>query len=192
MTAYECFKEYLSLKNHFTKASYDYFKYNGKVRTNVSSFEKRKDKIFFQKLAKHENVHGFLIANLANNPKAWIKELAYSEEAEKVYKDWYKKQQSLTYLYSKELEELAPTFDANFKTLKDSPHPYLLQLYLGGYVSLETLCILLSITGAKRYWDSRLEYDLVYDGVKTKIEKYTPFVKYDVEKLRKITVDYFS
>jgi hypothetical protein len=192
MTAYECFKEYLSLKNHFTKASYDYFKYNGKVRTNVSSFEKRKDKIFFQKLAKHENVHGFLIANLANNPKAWIKELAYSEEAEKVYKDWFKKQQSLTYLYSKELEELAPTFDANFKILKDSPHPYLLQLYLGGYVSLETLCILLSISCAKRYWDSRLEYDLVYDGVKTKIEKYTPFVKYDVEKLRKITVDYFS
>jgi hypothetical protein len=86
MTAYDCFKEYLSLKNHFTKDSYDYFKYNGKVRTNLSSFEKRKDKIFFHKLAKHENVHGFLVANLVHNPKTWIKELAYSEEAERYTK----------------------------------------------------------------------------------------------------------
>jgi hypothetical protein len=193
MNAYECFKEYLSLKNHFTKDSYDYFKYNGKVRTNLSSFEKRKDKIFFHKLAKHDNVHGFLVANLAHNPKTWIKELAYSEEAEKVYKDWYKKQQSLSYLYKKEIsEQLAPTFDANFKVLNDHPHPYLLRLYLGGYVTLETLCILLHLTGAKKYWDSKLEYDIVYEGVKNKIQKYTPFVKFDEEKLRKITIDYFS
>ena len=67
MSAFECYKEYVALKNHFTKPSYDYFKYNGKAKLNPSSFDGRKDKLFFQKLAKHPDVHNFLVANLSEN-----------------------------------------------------------------------------------------------------------------------------
>ena len=192
MTAYECYKEYLALKQHFTKDNYDYFKYNGKVRSNPTSFDKRKDKIFFQKLSKHEDVHSFLVANLSETPKAWIKELAYSEEAEKKYRDWLKRQQSLTYLFKRELNQLAPTFYANLIVFDDDPHPYLLKMYLGNYVSLETLCLLLDLTGAKKHWDSKMEYDIVYEEVKRKIEKYTPFIKFDREKIKNIVLDYFA
>jgi hypothetical protein len=192
MTAYECYQQYLSLKNHFTKQNYDYFKYNGKVKTNLSSFSKRKDKIFFEKMAKHADVYGFLVANLSNNPKTWIKELAYSEEAENVYKEWHKKQQSLSYLYKKELGNLIEPFDSNFVISEDSAHPPLFQMFLGGRISLETLCILLSVSRAKKYWDTKMEYDLVYQEIKLKIEKYTPFIQYDKEKLKKITIDFFT
>jgi hypothetical protein len=192
MNAYECYKEYLALKQHFTKPSYDYFKYNGKVRTNLSSFEKRKDKIFFQKLSKHDDVNGFLIANLSENPKSWIKELAYSESAENLYKDWVKRQQSLTYLFKQDLSRLDPDFNSNFQIKKDEQHPYLLKLYLGDHISIETFCILLDISGARKYWDSKMEYDLVYSDVIQKIQKYAPFIKADKEKLRKIVIDYFS
>jgi hypothetical protein len=191
MSAFECYKEYLALKNHFTKSSYDYFKYNGKSNAKVDSFNTRKDKLWFQKLAKHPDVHNFLVANFAKNEKAWIKELAYSEEAEKVYKDWLKRNQSLSYQFKKELKELCPTFDVNLTVYK-SLHPYLLKSYLGGYVSLETVCILLELTGAKKYWDSKMEYDIIYQEVKMKIEKYTPFIKYDKEKMKKIVLDYFK
>lgn len=191
MSAFECYKEYLALKNHFTKPSYDYFKYNGKSNAKVDSFNSRKDRLWFQKLAKHPDVHNFLVANFAKNEKAWIKELAYSEDAEKTYKDWLKRNQSLSYQFKKDLKEIMPSFDANFMVFKNL-HPYLLRSYLGGTVSLETMCILLDLTGAKKHWDSKMEYDPIYQEVKMKIEKYTPFIKYDKEKLRNIVLDYFK
>ena len=192
MSAFECYKEYLALKNHFSSPNYDYFKYNGKLKVNAASFNSRKDKLFFQKLAKHSDVHNFLVANLSRNSKAWIKELAYSDDAEKVYKDWLKRNQSLTYLVKNELSQLNPNFNENFTISNNSPHPYLLKMYLGGHITLETMCILLSITKAKKHWDSKLEYDPVYQDVKLKIEKYTPFIKYDKEKVKTIVIDFFS
>jgi len=191
MSAFECYKEYVALKNHFTKPTYDYFKYNGKAKLNFDSFDKRKDKLFFQKLAKHPDVHNFLIANLADNDKHWIRDLAYSESAEKTYKDWLKRQQSLSYVFKSELSQLKTTFNENF-VCKDGTHPYLLKLYLGNQISLETLCLLLEITGAKKHWDSKMEYDLVWDSLKIKIEKYSPFIKCDKDKLKNIVLDYFN
>lgn len=192
MSAFECYKEYLALKNHFTKPSYDYFKYNGKSNAKVDSFNTRKDRLWFQKLAKHPDVHNFLVANFVKNEKAWIKELAYSEDAEKTYKDWLKRNQSLSYEFKKELNHLSSNFNDNFLIDKVSPHPLLLRRYLGDYVSLETVCILLDLSKAKSYWDKKMEYDPVYQDVKQKIEKYTPFLKYDKDKIKKIALDFFD
>jgi predicted transposase YbfD/YdcC len=192
MTSFDVYKEYLALKNHFTSQSYDYFRYQGKLKVNASSFNQRKDKLFFQKLSKHPDVHNFLLANLSRNEKSWIKELAYSEDAERIYKDWLKRNQSLTYVIKNDLRQLITPFDSNLIVSKVEPHPRLLRLYLGGYVTLETMCILLDITKAKKHWDSKMEYDPVYEEVKKKIEKYTPFIKYDKEKFKKILIDFFG
>jgi len=67
-----------------------------------------------------------------------------------------------------------------------------LKLYLGKEISLETLCLLLEFSGVKQKWDSKMEYDLVWESLKTKIEKYTPFIKYDKVKIIKIALDYFD
>ena len=106
MSAFEAYKEYVALKNHFTKPDYDFIKYNGKTGLKVSSFEKRKDKIFFEKLAKIENYHEFLVANFSVNPKLWIRDLSYSEDAKLIYQDWKKRNQSITYLYKKEFRKI--------------------------------------------------------------------------------------
>jgi hypothetical protein len=191
MSAFECYKEYVALKNHFSKPTYDYFKYNGKVKLNIVSFEKRKDKLFFQKLAKHPDVHSFLVANLSDNDKTWIKELAYSETAEKIYKDWLKRQQSLSYVFKQELSNLDIRFNENF-ICRNNEHPILLKLYLGKEISLDTLCLLLELSGAKKHWDSKMQYDLVWDNLKTKVEKYSPFINCDKEKIKNIVLDYFD
>jgi hypothetical protein len=191
MSAFECYQEYLALKNHFSKPTYDYFKYNGKIKLNAASFDRRKDKLFFQKLAKHPDVHNFLIANLSENEKAWIKELAYSEEAEKTYKTWLKRQQSLTYVFKQELGNLDTRFNENL-ICKNNEHPFLLQLYLGKQISLDTLCLLLEISGAKKHWDSKMQYDLVWDTTRIKVEKYIPFITYDKDKIKNIVLDYFD
>ncbi len=44
MTGYETFALYNSLKLHFSKESFDFFKYGGKSKISVNAFENRKDK----------------------------------------------------------------------------------------------------------------------------------------------------
>ena len=191
MSAFECYREYVALKNHFSKPSYDYFKYRGKTSASVAGFDKRNDRVFFQKLAKHEDVHNFLVANLSLNEKLWIRDLAYNQNADKVYKDWLKRQQSLSYMFKQELDKLDENFNNNF-ICKDNEHPLLLKKFLAGDIALETICLLLEFTGAKSYWDKQMKYDLVYDNFKTKLEKYTPFIKCDRDKLKKVVLDYFE
>ena len=183
--------DYVALKQHFSKPGYDYFKYNGKMRLKPSSFNGRKDKLFFQKLAKRVDYKDFLIANLSVNEKAWIRDLAYSEQAEKIYSDWQKRQQSLSYVFKQELGKLEEPFDSNL-LCEDNEHPYLLRLYLSNEISLETICILLDLTKAYKHWDDKLKYDPLWDSISLKIKKYMPFIKYDKEKIKKIVVDKFN
>ncbi len=191
MSAYECFKEYIALKNHFTQSSYDYFKYNGKSRVTVDTFEKRNDKLFFMKMAKHSDAFNYMLANLLDDEKAWIKDIAYSPKAEQIYQDWMKRSQSLTYVFSNELAKLDSDFNSNFK-VKDNSHPLLLKLYLRREISLETLIILVDLVGCVKYWSKKMEYDPNWDNVSIKIQKYRPFLKYDREKYKKIVLDFFS
>ena len=186
----ECYKEYVALKRHFENSSYDYFKYNGKVKVSSDSFQKRKDKYFFEKIARHPDLHNFLLANLSKNPKYWIRELA-GTDAENTYKEWVKRQQSLTYMFKQELSKLDSDFNSNF-ICKNNKHPILLKLYLAKDISLETLCLLLEFSGAMKHWNEKMEYDIVWDETRIKIEKYTPFIKADKKKLKEIVIDSFD
>ena len=183
MSSFEAYKDYVALKNHFTKPSYDYVKYNGKTGLKHASFDKRKDKLFFEKLAKNPNYHEFLIANLSNDPKLWIRDLAYSEDAELTYKDWLKRNQSLTYNYRKDFKKIMESMN------EDQHHPSAIRLYLGGEISLESLCIYVKMVDAISKWNTRLEYDPIWKEIRMKIEKYSPFVKFEKPKIKQIMVD---
>lgn len=191
MTPFETFKLYVSIRNHFNQKNYDYFLYNGKSRTSQESFEKRKDKMFFLKLSKHEDVLGFLVSNFLENSKTWIKELAYSENAEKIYNDWLKRKQSLTYQFKQDISKLDDDFNGLFK-VEHNQHPIILKSYLSGDVSLETFCIMLEITNSKKYLDKSLESDIIWEELSLKVKKYTPFIHYDREKMKKICLDKFD
>jgi hypothetical protein len=182
MSGFEAYKEYVALKNHFTKPHYDYVKYNGHSRVKSDSFNKRKDKIFFEKLAKHPDIHGFLLANLSSNAKSWIRDLAYSDEADRCYKNWLNRNQSLTYNYKNDFKKIV-------EEPKQEGHPAAMRLYLGGEISLESLCIFVDVGKILETWDSKLEYDPVWEDLRMKIVKYTPFVKYDQSNIKKIMID---
>ena len=80
VTPFETYQHYLSLKNHFTNPKYDFFKYGAKTRASVTSFNKRKDKYWFEKTSRKysdEEVVDFLVSNFAasDNPQnLWIGE----------------------------------------------------------------------------------------------------------------------
>ena len=107
MVPFDTYKTYLALKNHFTKDSYDYHKYQGKSRASLQSFYKRKDRYWFEKLSRQKEdkeVVDFFVANFVSctDPQTvWIGELI--KEGEIRYKSWQKRIQSLSYLFKHEL-----------------------------------------------------------------------------------------
>lgn len=192
MNEFEVYQQFLSLKNHFTKKDYDYFKYNGKVRVNPDTYSARKDRIFFQKVAKHPDVTNFIVANLVENNKMWIRDLAYSEKAKNIYQSWATRQQALTYTFKQELKTLEE-FGYNNLFVCNDGHPELMHAYWRGDISFDTFCILVLINDKLiEYWDKKLKYDPVWDEVKLKLVKYTPFLKFDKDKFLKIVIDIFG
>jgi hypothetical protein len=143
------------------------------------------------KVAKHPDPRNYILSNLVENPKLWIKEIAYSPSSEEIYRGWSKRQQSLMYLFKEELSKLKEDFDSNFKVI-DHTHPYVIKLYLRKEISLETLVLLVDLVKCSAYWSKRFEYDPTVEEVLNKIMKYRPFLEYDREKVKNIVLDKFS
>lgn len=192
MTGYEAYKMYVALKNHFNSDTYDYFRYGGKTRANVKSFEMRHDKYFFNKLAKHKDTERFVLANIVeDNPNVWVGDLANEQQAELNYKTWLKRQESLSYVFTNDLDNLSPVYNDNL-IVEGSNHPLLLKLLIQKKVSLETIVVLNDLCGFFRHWNKKIEEDVIWPMVYKKCKKYRPFLKFDKDKLKQIVVDKFS
>ena len=186
---FDAYREYLALKNHFTKDSYDYHKYCGKSRATVQSFYKRKDRFWFEKLARNKSdkeVVEFFVANFASCPDPetlWIGEMI--KEGEERYQNWQKKVQSLSYIFKEESQSLFEDnkFEEVFNCSKG--HPPLLRKFLSGKISLETMVIYDRIFLFGNKFDKKLQ-DPVWQTVSRRIKKYNPFLNIDVFRFRKI------
>lgn len=187
--AFNTYVDYLALKRHFT-SSYDYFKYNGKVKANAMSFENRKDKFFFYKLSKRKDSRDYILANMLENPNVWAGDLV-DDKAEIVYADWLKRKQALTYQFKSDIVELNEDFNSNF-IVENGQHPRVLRLYSMNQISLESLVILCDTTGCLKYWESSIKDTIVFPDINRLVRKYKPFLEYDKLKLKKILLDNFK
>jgi len=189
VTPFETYQTYLSMKSHFTNSKYDFFKYGGKSRATITSFNKRKDKYWFEKTSRKysdQEVLNFLLANFINatNPQnLWIGEIINS--GERTYAEWMKRKQSLTYLFKEQLNELLSENDLETVFNCSKGHPPLLKKYLGGEVSLETFVILEKIFSFGKDFDKKLD-DPVWESVSLKVKKYIPFININVFQYKKI------
>jgi len=189
VTPFETYQHYLSLKNHFTNPKYDFFKYGAKTRASITSFNKRKDKYWFEKTSRKysdKEVVDFLVSNFTatDNPQnLWIGEIINS--GERNYAEWTKRQQSLTYLFREQSSELFSEnkLDDVFNCSKG--HPPVLKMFLGGKISLETLVIYDKIFLFGNKFDKKL-LDPVWESVSLKLKKYNPFINIDIFKFKQI------
>ena len=192
MTPYQVYCEYLAQKSHFSNVNYDYFKYNKKVRATITSFNRRSDKYWFEKTSRKYNdkeVVDFLVSNFvaADSPSnLWIGSIINS--GERTYQEWMRRQQSLTYLFKEQSNELLSNNELESVFNCSKGHPILLKKYLGGDVSLETLVIFEKIFSFKNKFDKKLN-DPVWETVSLKIQKYKPFLNIDMFKYKKILRD---
>ena len=192
VTPFETYQHYLSLKNHFTNPKYDFFKYGAKTRASITSFNKRKDKYWFEKTSRKYNdkeVVNFLVSNFvsADNPQnLWIGEIINS--GERIYQEWMRRQQSLTYLFKEQSNELLSENKLEDVFNCSKGHPIILKKFLSGQLSLETLVIYDKIFGFSKTFDKKLD-DPVWETVSLKIKKYTPFINTDIFQYKKILRD---
>ena len=189
VTPYQTYQTYLSMKSHFTNRKYDFFKYGGKSRATMTSFNKRKDKYWFEKTSRKysdEEVLNFLLANFVNadTPQnLWIGEIINS--GERTYAEWTRRKQSMTYIFKEQSENLLSEIDLEELFNCSKGHPLVLKRYLGGEISLETLTILEKVFSFVKDFDKKLS-DPVWETVSLKIKKYIPFININVFQYKKI------
>jgi hypothetical protein len=189
MTPFDAYKTYLALKNHFSKPKYDYFKYAGKSRASSDSFNKRKDKYWFERISRQKNdeeIKNFFLSNFValDNPQAvWIGQLI--REGEDAYQQWTKRQQSLKYLFTQESQDMLS--EGNLDEVLDASkqHPIILKKFLSRKISIETFTIYDKIFLFRNNFDKKL-LDPVWEIVSLKIQKYSPFLNIDIQDYKKI------
>jgi len=192
VTPFETYRTYLSMKSHFTNPKYDFIKYGGKSRATITSFNKRKDKYWFEKTSRKysdQEVVEFLLSNFVNatNPQnLWIGEIINS--GERTYAEWKMRQQSLTYMFTEQSSTLLSENDLEKVFNCSKGHPIILKKYLGGEISLETLSILEKVFSFKGKFDKKLK-DPVWETVSMKLKKYLPFLNINVFQFKKILRD---
>ena len=188
VTPFETYQSYLSMKNHFTNRKYDFFRYEGKSNATVASFNKRKDKYWFEKTSRKysdQEITNFLLANFVTTDtpqNLWIGEIINS--GERNYADWMRRQQSLTYLFKEQSRELLSEkkLEEIFNCSKG--HPLILKKYLGGSINLETFAIFEKIFSFGKNFDDKLK-DPVWESVSLKLKKYLPFLNINVFQYKK-------
>ena len=189
MSPFEVYQSYLSLKSHFSNPKYDFFKYNKKVRATLTSFNKRSDKYWFEKTSRKypdKEIVNFLVSNFVatDNPQnVWIGEIINS--GERTYVEWMKRQQSLTYLFKEQSEELLSETKLEDAFSCSKGHPPILKKFLGGKISPEVMVIYDKIFQFGNVFDKKL-LDPVWEIVSLKIRKYNPFIHIDVSDYKQL------
>lgn len=189
MNGFECYTLYHALRLHFINDNYDYFYYNGKTQVSQNTYLTHKNKYFFEKMSKKYNdeIPGFYLSNLIENPKVWIFDLTTSESHD-IYLEWKKRTQSLSYVFENDIDTLFKKSNINKLIEVNSSYPLMLKSTLRKEISIETLIISNSILRFFKVWEKGITDDIIWSDFRRKCLKYSPFIKFDTKKFKSILV----
>ena len=188
MTPIECYKTYLSVKNHFSKQNYDFFKYKGKTKVSDKTFYSKKERFWFEKLSRNKEdkeVINFFVSNycVADDPSSlWIGDII--KNGESVYTNWKERRSNLLDIFLKESDNLNKENFNNYFVIVGNRHPQVLKDYLKGDISIETMIIFDMILNYKKDFDNKL-IDPIWEKISLKMKKYSVFLQINTVKYRK-------
>jgi len=139
---YQAYQIYQSLKLHFT-TDYDAVKYNYKTSVKQSSFERRRDRYFFEKLSRRfsrEELIQYFTANLIENQNVWIGDMS-----DEIYSAYVARYDKLTYMFDEDVKFLynkGYTFDQLCSTTEDYSANPLLEALRAREIHPETVVLL--------------------------------------------------
>jgi hypothetical protein len=193
---YEVYVTYLALKRHFSSGSYDFFKYQGKIKCSQESFKKNKDRLFFERLSrkkKPQEIISFFVSNFAasDTPSTlWIGDII--KKGEEVYLESKRVKESLAYIFEQDLRTLVEKQHL-FELVRQegTKHPKIVRQYLNRTIRFETFFILIQCLGLKSKYDATLD-DPIWSTISFKLLKYSPFFTGDCTKYSAIIRKYFK
>jgi len=141
MNGYQTYQIYQSLKLHFT-TDYDAVKYNYKTAVRQDTFERRRDRYFFEKLSRRfnkEKLIQYFTANLIDNPKIWIGDMK-----DEVYNDYIARYDKLTYMVTQDMKLMAEkgySFNEICSTADNNSANPLLESLRAGEIQFESVVL---------------------------------------------------
>lgn len=195
---YEAYCQYVSLKNHFN-SSYNWKKYGGKVSIPRETYEKRKDRKFFEIIQSRYGPvdrNQIFLANFVYNKHLWIGEIL-AENCVSIWHDWQGRMSRIDYQFEEDLKnalhdiqkrkELEPRDCLKFLVRKpEDTHPLILRFVWGGMFGIESYLLLSSILNLRKVYRPFLSGDRLWSDFEYKVEKYENFLgpKLNIEKAK--------
>ena len=187
MDSFQVYRTYLALRLHFTNDNYDIFQMEGRVKASKNAFLKRKDLLSIERLARKYSEHeiiDFLVANFVSGDR-WGG--IFDQDAHETYLTWLGRQERLTYMFTQDIDFLSEksSYWNDLVDVSSSSHPYIIKAFLGNNISVESLTIVNIVTN-KNLTNLNLADTFIWPDLKRLILKYTPFLKIDDGRFRKI------
>ena len=188
----------MSVRLHFTKDSFDVFK-NSKVKGSSETFNKRNDRLLFEKLARKHPKDGeliqFYVANFAYGNLNVIYE---EEESNSCYREWIKRKESITKIFADDTTRII-RFAENNKLSKNDvldftfgTPPCILTQYIGKHISIESVRILDDYLNIIDNWKEADFTSSFWDDDIRRIIKLKKFVKYDKTRIEPIVSSFIE
>ena len=196
---FDVYKTYLAVKLHFTTDTYDYYKYGGKVNTELDTFTKRKDRYFFHKLSTRyaeTDILDFFVANFLSDSKRWIGNLL-ANDGKDVYLDYKKRKEAFAYHFKQDCGNIASdfsrrniSFDDGFIPIRGQ-HPRLLRLLIQRKISYQTTIVLNHYLGFTKNWDKEITEKIVWPEISLKVTRLKPFINFNATECKLIMKEVF-
>jgi len=182
------YTKYLALYRHFN-SSYNYHKYNGKIRANKDNFLKRKDRGQFYRLGvkftNEKELEEFILSNLIYRDKVSVHNLL-DADANLIYIRFLKRKRKRYDYFYKDIQEII-SINNNLKEVLVSSNgnvPLIFDLFYQDIISFETLAYLEKIF---KYLELNEDIeDPMFDITKDKIRNYMNFIDLSIVKLKTI------
>lgn len=189
MSPFQAGEMFLALRLHFTRASYDYFKYHGKTNMTHEKFEQRSDKFLFAKLTRlyqtSDEYRDLVVSNCLKDAHLYSRVLL-SSEAQERYVEYRKVHESLTYQVEQDYHWLfEQNSDLNFWLRSDHEwhnHPPLMRAVLSNRIKMETLLVMNRVLNFLPLWERKIQDTIRAPEFLLLCRKYDPFLSVDVPK----------
>jgi len=196
---FSVYKTYLAVKLHFTSASYDYHKYEGKINAKLDTFTSRNDRYFFHKLSKQykeDEILDFFVANFAKDDKKWVKSLL-ENDGKGNYLEYRKYKESVSYHFRSDCSLLYDSIGGDMARFNDvllvhnRQHPTMLRLLLQRKINIQSAIILDSVLSYSKNWSKDITEKIVWPKIAFKMAKLKGFVKYNETECKLIMKEIF-
>ena len=177
INSFQSYKLYLILVNAFKKG-YDPVKYLWKIRVQQNSFEKRKDKYFFEKIQKGFDIfeqQKIFMVNLLANQDQWIGDMLNQDQI-MFYRKYMSRFNDLSILFKEDLQNLilfCKSKGRMFKSLfliEDNKEPMIFKLLQNDSIQYETFILLDSYFNIIEMLDESKNF--IWDQYSVRIKAY--------------------